>query len=32
MGRKGYASPTKRHAPVAFCVKMTAYSAAEALK
>src|SRR5580704_17215942 len=25
-GRNGYASPTRRHAPVAFWVKMTAYS------
>jgi len=31
-GRNGYASPTRRHAPVAFWVKMTAYSCAAALK
>jgi hypothetical protein len=29
---KGYASPTSRQAPVAFGVKMTAYSSGEALK
>ena len=31
-GRNWYASPTRRHAPVAFWVKMTAYSSAAALK
>ena len=31
-GRNWYDSPTRRHAPVAFGVKMTAYSSAAALK
>lgn len=32
LGPKGYASPTSRHAPLAFAVKMTAYSPGGALK
>ena len=32
VGPNGYASPTRRHAPVAFGVKMTAYSSRAALK